>query len=472
MKRIITLLVIVFYNIQVNAQAPSTLTVTIVPPSNTIYCTNTPYSFSGTASPGPITFYQWTCTPSNAVFNPSPAYQNGEAITFPNAGTYTLNLTCNSVSAGIDSAKYIVTVVQTPTINVTPLNPFICNGGTGINLYPHGVLTYTWTNGTTTAPPTPLDINGDSVNVNPATLVPPKVFNYTVTGTAADGCISAPVVETVTVIPIPTPYYYANPDSICSGNHTILSVDSMPLTTTYTWTANPTAGLGINSGPFVQATPIYFNYSNSPNDTNVFYQVQINLPGCPPYQPHTFSIWVLPLPHVQTTDTINDCNGMGDTLKAVTIPATGITLTWVPKGSATPLTGLSSNANEAVVNPTVPKTYYVTPTNASGCKGPKDSILVLINNTSNCTESGIVLYTVNNTVIIYPNPTNGSFVIEQQNTLYNVHCTVYDINGKLVLTQTINGKTTIDASSLSEGVYNISLISNEGVVNKRLVIVR
>jgi hypothetical protein len=49
---------------------------------------------------------------------------------------------------------------------------------------------------------------------------------------------------------------------------------------------------------------------------------------------------------------------------------------------------------------------------------------------------------------------------------------VYDVNGKLVLNQTINGKTSIDASSLNEGVYNISLQSNEGVVNKKLVIVR
>ena len=78
----------------------------------------------------------------------------------------------------------------------------------------------------------------------------------------------------------------------------------------------------------------------------------------------------------------------------------------------------------------------------------------------------------NNELNIYPNPNNGSFVIESQNTLYNVRCTVYDVNGKVVLSQTINGKTTIDASSLNEGVYNISLQSNEGVVNKRVVIVR
>jgi len=58
---------------------------------------------------------------------------------------------------------------------------------------------------------------------------------------------------------------------------------------------------------------------------------------------------------------------------------------------------------------------------------------------------------------------------------------VYDVNGKLVLSQSLTPTlrqtqgaqtTTIDASALNEGVYNVSLISNEGVVNKRLVIVR
>ncbi len=78
----------------------------------------------------------------------------------------------------------------------------------------------------------------------------------------------------------------------------------------------------------------------------------------------------------------------------------------------------------------------------------------------------------NNQINIYPNPNNGLFVIEPQNTLYNIRCTVYDVNGKAVLTQTLNGKTSIDASNLNEGVYNISVISNEGVANKKLVIVR
>ncbi len=91
--------------------------------------------------------------------------------------------------------------------------------------------------------------------------------------------------------------------------------------------------------------------------------------------------------------------------------------------------------------------------------------------------AGIEQYANNKEQVnIYPNPNNGSFVIEPIPSLTlpqgkGTLMQVYDVNGKLVLTQTINGKTTIDASSLNEGVYNISLQSNEGVVNKRLVIV-
>ncbi len=86
--------------------------------------------------------------------------------------------------------------------------------------------------------------------------------------------------------------------------------------------------------------------------------------------------------------------------------------------------------------------------------------------------AGIEQFTNNNEQVnIYPNPNNGTFVIEPSNATKQT-MQVYDVNGKMVLSQTINGKTNIDAGILNEGVYNISLQSNEGVVNKRLVIVR
>ncbi len=91
---------------------------------------------------------------------------------------------------------------------------------------------------------------------------------------------------------------------------------------------------------------------------------------------------------------------------------------------------------------------------------------------SSCTTTDIEQFaSINEQVNIYPNPNNGSFVIEPSSTTKQT-VQLYDVNGKLVLSQSINGKTNIDANILNEGVYNISLQSNEGVVNKRLVIVR
>jgi CRISPR/Cas system-associated protein endoribonuclease Cas2 len=76
----------------------------------------------------------------------------------------------------------------------------------------------------------------------------------------------------------------------------------------------------------------------------------------------------------------------------------------------------------------------------------------------------------NNRVNIYPNPSKGNFSIETYFTEKQT-MQMYDINGNLVLSQTITGKTNIDVANLNEGVYNISIISKGGVLNKKLVIV-
>ncbi len=110
---------------------------------------------------------------------------------------------------------------------------------------------------------------------------------------------------------------------------------------------------------------------------------------------------------------------------------------------------------------------YITAMDATDLALP----LCAAGNSNGCPISvaGIEQYNTNNNISIYPNPNNGSFIIEPNSTTKQT-LQVYDVNGKLVLNQPINAKTTIDASSLNEGVYNINLQSSEGVVNKRLVI--
>jgi len=108
------------------------------------------------------------------------------------------------------------------------------------------------------------------------------------------------------------------------------------------------------------------------------------------------------------------------------------------------------------------------------------------NNTNQIEQNGTRYYyknqlpIANNLVSMYPNPSNGIFVVET-NASVTQNIQVYDINGRTVFNQQISGisnpfidinSTTIDLNSLSSGVYNISFTSSVSVINKRLVIVR
>ncbi len=74
-------------------------------------------------------------------------------------------------------------------------------------------------------------------------------------------------------------------------------------------------------------------------------------------------------------------------------------------------------------------------------------------------------------VNIYPNPNTGNFIVGTNSSLPQL-MQVFDVNGKMVLSQTLNGNTSINANNLPDGVYNINITGNNSVANKKLVIVR
>ncbi|HKC69314.1 MAG TPA: T9SS type A sorting domain-containing protein, partial [Bacteroidia bacterium] len=84
---------------------------------------------------------------------------------------------------------------------------------------------------------------------------------------------------------------------------------------------------------------------------------------------------------------------------------------------------------------------------------------------------GIEQHGNTNQVRMLPNPAQNSFTIEttanDKQMLF-----VFDVNGKLVLNQFIQDKTTIDISNLNAGVYSVNIVSNEGTVTKKLVVVK
>jgi sugar lactone lactonase YvrE len=77
----------------------------------------------------------------------------------------------------------------------------------------------------------------------------------------------------------------------------------------------------------------------------------------------------------------------------------------------------------------------------------------------------------NNRINIYPNPAQNNFTIETTDADKQT-ISLFDVNGKLVLQQAINGKTNIDVSNLSNGVYNACIINTGSTTNKRLLVVK
>ncbi len=135
------------------------------------------------------------------------------------------------------------------------------------------------------------------------------------------------------------------------------------------------------------------------------------------------------------------------------------TFTWMPIGtiSGTGSTSIYSNAG--------PGTYTVCVSDANGCTTCSTSTV------STSTTTGINISSTNTQFNIYPNPTNDQFFIDA-NTTEKLTADLHDVNGRQVYSANVSGKSTIDVSSLNEGVYTLTIKMVDGVVNKKLVIVR
>ncbi|HWY38171.1 MAG TPA: hypothetical protein VNY73_06400, partial [Bacteroidia bacterium] len=367
-----------------------TNTVIISPPvgTTTLYCTGIPYQFGAvdTTSGGyTVQYYNWHATPlaGVSIANGACPTCNGPDITFATTGNYTLSVIVNLSSGCLDSAKYAVSVVQTPTVSTSPFAPQVCVGGTGTMIYATGAGaagTYSWTPMINVAT---MYAAGDSILINPAN---PGVYTYSVVGTNAAGCSSAPTIVTATVNLPPVIHAYAADDSICSYlNTSVAMVPSYIVPgTTYTWTSAPNANLGSPLSYSTAVSPIY----SGNVDTTFSYYGNIKVPGCPAFPTYTVHVVVVPTPTVDmVSDTVQNCNKMGDSLKVTSNPSHGVHFSWWPHTALSDTTGAGVFANPHSTQ-NITQTYYVTPRITVGnnvCVGKRDSVKVLIGDTTYAT---------------------------------------------------------------------------------------
>ena len=248
-----------------------------------------------------------------------PGNLSGTSVVVSPTSTTTYTVTGTSASGCTATATRLITVNTLPTITTSITNATICVGQS-TTISASGASTYSWQPGA---------LSGTPVIVSPASTT-----TYTVTGTAANGCVAS-VTRLVTVNTLPSVGTTTSAATLCVGQSTTINGTGA---STYTWQPGNLSGASINV---------------TPATTTTYTVTGTNASGCTATA--TRLITVNNLPTVSTSATLTTINCSGST----TITASGATsYTWQPGGAS---------GSSITVSPTSTTTYTVTGTNGAGC---------------------------------------------------------------------------------------------------------
>ncbi len=270
-----------------------------------------------------------TLTASSATtFNWMPGNLSGASVTDVPASTVTYTVTGTDPSGCFSTATVAVTVNANPAVNASISNATIC-AGVSVTLSATGATTYDWQ---------PVNLQGASVNDNPAASV-----NYTVTGTDGNGCIATALVSVV-VNPLPIVDASASSNAVCSGTMVNLTGTGASI---YNWQPGNVFGTIVSVTPASTTT-----YSVTGTDAN----------GCTNSDTASVVVYAQPSITISGTDTI--CLGSSTTLTA----NGGVNYFWPLGGESTAI---------ITDSPVATTTYTVNGTDASGCSNTATFVVIV-----------------------------------------------------------------------------------------------
>jgi hypothetical protein len=449
--------------------------------SSTI-CANASGNYSIPVVVGATT-YAWT-VPSGTVIN------SGQ-------GTNSINITAGSTSGTISVTATVPCGTTAPatltlTINPAPVVSLGANitqcGGTAMLDAGNPGATYLWSNAATTQ-----------------TITVSTSGTYSVVVTNASGCTGTGSVN-VTINTPPTvalgtnvtqcggtvPLDAGNPGSTyawsnsattqtitvsTSGTYSVLVTDANGCTGTGTINVTintpPTVALGSDVTQCGGTVPLdagnagsAYAWSNSATTQTI----TVSTSG-------TYSVIVTDANGCTGTDAI-DITINAAPVVTLTLPNTTVCITipsfalsgGSPSGGTYSGTGVSGGNFDPSAAGLGTFTITYDYTDVNGCTGQATQSLTV----DACTgvENGLSESEVN----IFPNPSHGNFVINiHTDGLKDAVVTILDVQGKVVYTYTGNAQGNsiskdISLSHLSSGVYSLQVITNLGVITKKLVI--
>ena len=223
------------------------------------------------------------------------------------------------------------------------------------------------------------------------------------------------------------------PTTFCKGHNVVLTVATSGLT--YQWKQGTKNILGATLQSYTASKTYTYScvVSNS----------------CGSITSNSISVTSNPSPTASITQA--PCSGGAVLLTCNSTPSTGVTFQWV-KGHST-ISGATNSTYSATSGGTYKCTVTIT---ATGCtkSSPGSSVTISCKLADDVTERKM---------IVYPNPTADYFNIntsqfDAQSMIY-----IYDITGRLVESDKVNGSEMQVGGSLSNGVYFLKLATNNQV---------
>lgn len=381
------------------------------------------------------------------------------------SGTYNATVTLNGCSL---SSSTVATVNAVPAKPTAGANTPVCTGQT-LNLTATAVAgaSYIW-NG-------PAGFTSSSQNPSILSANSTHAGTYTVR-TTANNCQSDPSAVVVTVIAAPVLYAYPSPkDSICQGGTVTLNANIAGVTSpTYQWYRNGNVITGATGKTYT---------TNAVTDFDVFYcSVNITTLCANAYAANSAPITMRVLPYMTPLVSISSNPPAGTTVSSGTLinfTATPVNAGNSPKyqwtrnskdivGATSNIWGATTLSNNDTICVKLTSDYL--------CPDPKTALSNCIVVSIESTTNGINSTNTGNKLMIFPNPSNGSFTLQGKwNTNGKVQATVTNAVGQVIYTESLpvnNGmlNNTIKLQNVAAGIYTLRLQSEGEFATVKLTI--